>query len=306
MQKFEHPNICADGSDRASVPLKHLEILWINTGTLCNIACANCYIESTPINDRLSYITRDEVARSITGLAHHGVSPASFGITGGEPFMNPYILEILHDLLGKGGKVLLLSNAMKPLQRPHIMAGLKALSDAQKEGLTIRVSLDDATPNLHDKERGAGSFAMSCSGIEWLLHHGFQTTIAGRLWNRDERLVRENYAALFAEKNWPIDAQHRESLMLFPEMEEETDPPEITTACWGILNKSPNDIMCSNSRMLVKRAGAKGPSLVACTLLPYDERFDLGEEMGKADQAISLQHPWCASFCVLGGGACSA
>ena len=147
---------------------------------------------------------------------------------------------------------------------------------------------------------------MSCSGIEWLLHHGFQTTIAGRLWNRDERLVRENYAALFAEKNWPIDAQHRESLMLFPEMEEETDPPEITTACWGILNKSPNDIMCSNSRMLVKRAGAKGPSLVACTLLPYDERFDLGEEMGKADQAISLQHPWCASFCVLGGGACSA
>jgi len=306
LQKFEHPNTCLDGSERASVALKNLDILWVNTGTLCNIACANCYIESTPTNDRLSYITRDEVARSVQSLNDHGLTPHSFGITGGEPFMNPDILDILQDLLGSGREVLLLSNAMKPLQRPHIMEGLLALPEALRALLTIRVSLDDANPDLHDKERGAGSFAISCAGIDWLLGHGFRTTIAGRLWGRDEHAVRQSYASLFHKRGWPIDEQHRETLMLFPEMEEKTDPPEITTACWGILNKSPDEVMCASSRMLVKRAGARAPSLVACTLLPYDERFDLGQDMSNAGQKISLQHPWCASFCVLGGGACSA
>jgi hypothetical protein len=29
--------------------------------------------------------------------------------------------------------------------------------------------------------------------------------------------------------------------MLFPEMEAAPDVPEITTACWGILHKSPDE-----------------------------------------------------------------
>ena len=50
---------------------------------------------------------------------------------------------------------------------------------------------------------------------------------------------------------------------------------EITTACWGILHKSPDDVMCASSRMVVKRRGA-APSVVACTLLPYEPEFELG------------------------------
>ena len=34
------------------------------------------------------------------------------------------------------------------------------------------------------------------------------------------------------------------------------DVPEITTACWGILKKSPDSVMCASSRMVVKRKGA--------------------------------------------------
>ncbi|MBR9835934.1 MAG: radical SAM protein, partial [Alphaproteobacteria bacterium] len=43
-----------------------------------------------------------------------------------------------------------------------------------------------------------------------------------------------------------------------------------------------------------------------CTLLPYDEQFDLGQTLEDARQDVALNHPYCASFCVLGGGSCSA
>jgi hypothetical protein len=42
--KFRDPRITAKGETRAQVALTALETLWINTGTLCNITCANCYI----------------------------------------------------------------------------------------------------------------------------------------------------------------------------------------------------------------------------------------------------------------------
>ena len=93
--------------------------------------------------------------------------------------------------------------------------------------------------------------------------------------------------------------------MLFPEMDMRIDVPEITTACWGILNKSPSDVMCASSRMVVKRKGAERPAVLACTLLPYDEAFELGTTLKEAAGAVKLNHPHCAKFCVLGGASCS-
>lgn len=60
-EKFEHPIWTAKGERRAHVALSRLETLWFNTGTLCNITCQNCYIESSPRNDRLVYLTRADV-----------------------------------------------------------------------------------------------------------------------------------------------------------------------------------------------------------------------------------------------------
>ena len=54
--KFRDPDWTASGERRAQVPLQALRTLWINTGSLCNIECRNCYIESSPENDRLVYI----------------------------------------------------------------------------------------------------------------------------------------------------------------------------------------------------------------------------------------------------------
>ena len=57
--KFENPKLTAKGEDRATVSLSNPQTLWFNTGTLCNIECVNCYIESSPTNDALVYITDD-------------------------------------------------------------------------------------------------------------------------------------------------------------------------------------------------------------------------------------------------------
>jgi hypothetical protein len=96
------------------------------------------------------------------------------------------------------------------------------------------------------------------------------------------------------------------SLILFPEMNENIDVPEITPACWSILGVDPGGLMCANSRMVVKRKGAEYATVLACTLLPYDTAFEMGTSLRQATGNVKLNHPHCAKFCVLGGGSCSA
>ena len=80
----------------------------------------------------------------------------------------------------------------------------------------------------------------------------------------------------------------------------------IDMACWDILGKSPDDVMCASSRMVVKRKDAAAPAVLSCTLLPYDEAFELGASLAEAGGSVPLNHPHCAKFCVLGGASCSA
>jgi hypothetical protein len=46
--------------------------------------------------------------------------------------------------------------------------------------------------------------------------------------------------------------------------------------------------------------------VVACTLLPYDDRFELDATLAGSLGEVPLNHPHCATFCVLGGGSCIA
>jgi len=314
--KFADPDWTATGERRARVSLAALRTLWINTGSLCNITCRNCYIESSPENDRLAYITRAEAASYLDEITRDGWPVTEIGFTGGEPFMNPDILGLIEDALARGFSVLVLTNAMQPLLRPRIRDGLARLRDAYGGKLTLRVSLDHYTKALHEEERGPDTFDRTVEGIDWLAREGFALALAGRTcWGESERKARDGYAALIAGRGWPVDARDPLSLVLFPEMDERADVPEITESCWGILGKSPADVMCASSRMVVKRKGADAPVVVPCTLVPYDPGFEMGTTLADAAEAdsgmfehgaVKLCHPHCAKFCVLGGGACSA
>ena len=316
LRKFADPDWTAKGERRARVKLDTLRTLWVNTGTLCNIECRNCYIESNPENDRLAYISRAEVAAYLDEIARDGWPVTEIGFTGGEPFMNPEIIEMLGDALARGHRALVLTNAMRPMLRPRTRDGLIALRQTYGDRLVMRVSLDHYTHELHETERGEGSFAKTVEGIDWLVREGFALALAGRTcWGESEDAARAGYAELIAERRWPVDACDRAALVLFPEMDERAEVPEITESCWGILHKSPKDVMCASSRMVVKRKGAARPVVLPCTLLAYDPAFEMGATLAEAARAdggmfdhgaVKLCHPHCAKFCVLGGGSCSA
>jgi Radical SAM superfamily len=303
-RKFHDPLVTAAGDRRAQVALRELETLWFNTGTLCNLTCQNCYIESSPRNDRLAYLTRDEVAVYLDEIARENLPTTLIGFTGGEPFMNPDIIGMLHDVLSRGLCALVLTNAMRPMRR--LRPALLALRDAYGDRLTVRVSLDHYSAEVHEAERGRRSWQPTIDGLLWLARNGFAIDVAGRRFTDEaEPALREGYARLFGELKVPVDAFDPVRLMLFPEMDASRDVPEITEACWGILGKSPDSVMCASARMVVKRQGASAPSVLACTLLAYDPQFELGRSLVEASGAVALNHPHCASFCVLGGAACS-
>ncbi|MBT4739751.1 MAG: radical SAM protein, partial [Rhodospirillaceae bacterium] len=195
-EKFKDPLVTADGKSRASISLKSLDTLWINTGTLCNLTCRNCYIESSPKNDKLVYITAEDVAAYLDEIQDNNLGTEEIGFTGGEPFMNPYFPAMLDDALARGFKVTILTNAMKPMQQRR--AGLLDLQKTHGAQLVIRVSVDHYTAAVHETERGAGTWAPMIEGLRWLREHGFTLNIAGRnLTGEPEAALREGFGRMF-------------------------------------------------------------------------------------------------------------
>jgi sulfatase maturation enzyme AslB (radical SAM superfamily) len=293
--KFRDPLVTAKGEPRARVALGRLDTLWINTGTLCNLACKSCYIESSPVNDTLVYPTLAEIEPYLDEAAALGTR--EIGFTGGEPFMNREAIAMIVAALERGFEVLVLTNAMRPMRR--FEAALRALP---RERLTLRVSLDHHSAAVHEAERGPGTWSKALDGLRWLESNGFRTAIAGRqLPGESLDDARAGYAALCKSEGLAAEA----GLVLFPAMDAAADVPEITTACWDILQVAPAAMMCASSRMIVKAKGAARPHVVACTLLPYDPQFALGPTLADSAPEVSLNHPHCARFCVLGGATCS-
>ena len=307
LEKFSDPNVTAKGEARARVALTHPETLWFNTGTLCNIECVNCYIDSSPTNDALVYITADEVKDYLEQLVTRNWPVREIAFTGGEPFMNPEMIAIAECSLAAGYEVLILTNAMLPMMRKRVKQGLVALNAAYPGKLTLRISLDHFDRANHDTERGKGAFDKTLQGMNWLCDVGIRMHVAGRtVWGDSEAASRAGYSALFEQNGYDIDAFNPGVTVLFPELDERAEVPEITTACWGILDKDPDSLMCASSRMVVKRKGAPRPAVLTCTLLAYAPEFELGTTLQEAEKDVALNHPHCAKFCVLGGASCSA
>lgn len=301
---FCDPAFTVTGAPRAQVEFSGYKALWFNTGTICNLACRGCYIESSPRNDRLVYLSREEVRRYLDEASRLSNGTFEVGFTGGEPFMNPGIIGMLEDSLERGMAVVVLTNAMRPMQR--YQAELEKLHARHGERIRFRVSLDYFERSGHEDVRGPRSWKPAMAGLHWLSDGGFSVSVAARaLWGQREGDVRIGFALLFAREGLKIDADDPAQLVLFPEMDENAQATEISQSCWTKLDRSPSDLMCANSRMIIKRRGAEHPVVVACTLLPYSEAFELGATLTEAMKSVHLNHPHCSQFCILGGASCS-
>ncbi len=302
--RFASPTTTAPGEPHARVGLEGLSTLWFNTGTLCNIACTGCYIESTPRNDRLVYLARADFDRFLQEAAHAHPELREIGFTGGEPFMNAAVPGMIAAALEHGYHALVLTNALRPMQRHR--AALARLHEAHPGRLALRVSLDHHTPEAHERIRGAGTFAPALGGIAWLVETGIPTSIAARFdAGVPEAEFRAGFAALFQARSLAIDAWDPAQLVLFPELDDPSDPPEISETSWQALHSRGREVMCATSRMVVHRKGEAAPRVTACTLQPYAPGFDLGGSLAEAARPVTMNHPHCARFCVFGAASCS-
>ena len=302
--KFVDLTTTAKNEARAFVELQQLNTLWFNTGTLCNLTCKNCYIESSPTNDELIFITEEEVKVYLDEIDDLNLDTEKIAFTGGEPFLNKEIIPILELSLSRGFEVLVLTNAYRAIDRYFEM--LINLNKSFPRKLKLRVSLDHYTAEEHEKERGAKTFDRTLITIQKLVNWGFEISIAGRSLKHEPLLeALEGYQKLLENSKIPLKVEPEKNIVIFPEMSPEKDVPEITTACWDILNTSPHVQMCANERMVVRRKNSTRPVVLPCTLITYDQDFELGSTLKESFKKVYLNHPYCAQFCVLGGASCS-
>jgi len=302
--KFADPFVTAKGETRAHVTLNALKTLWVNTGTQCNLSCENCYIESSPTNDRLTYFKAEDLQGYLNEISSQNLKTEEIGFTGGEPFLNPHIIALLEMSLKQGLKTIVLTNAYRIFNRHK--SDLLQLSQTYGNQLLVRVSLDHYSQEIHEQERGVGTFLPTLKNIQWLSETGISFAVAGRsLTGEDSGECQKKYKTLFAEHKISLDCSDSEKFVVFAEMSPSDETPEITTACWDILGVKPDDIMCSSSRMVVKRKGEDKPKVLSCTLLAYDKYFELGSTLEESPKDVYLKHGFCSQFCVLGGSSCS-
>ncbi|MDQ6642453.1 MAG: radical SAM protein [Actinomycetota bacterium] len=169
--------------------------LWAYTNFDCNLACGYCCAESSP---KASARRLDvEVARSaFTEFA--GLGGRELFFTGGEPFMHPALGALVD--AGAGLERTILTNAMifgKGRRRETL--------EALDRSVVLQVSLDSATAEVHDRQRGAGSWERALAGIGLARSLGFRVRVAATLYDEDPAGVAALHQRLDIEEIAPED-----------------------------------------------------------------------------------------------------
>jgi pyruvate-formate lyase-activating enzyme len=147
--------------------------LWLYSNFDCNLACTYCCAESSPkALDRRMPV--DLARAAVTEFVADGGTEVM--ITGGEPFLHPELHQLVAEVIARV-PVTILTNAMVYL-RGNRRATLEALD---RDLVTLQISLDSATPDLHDRYRGRGSFARAREGIALARSLGFRVRIAATI-----------------------------------------------------------------------------------------------------------------------------
>jgi pyruvate-formate lyase-activating enzyme len=143
--------------------------LWLYTNFDCNLHCDYCCVRSSPkVARRELGLTR--IRRIAREAAEIGVS--EIFVTGGEPFLLADIGDILASCIA-AAPTTVLTNGMSLGERR-----LQMLRSLASDRLTLQISLDSSTPEIHDRHRGAGTWLRAWQGIERAQREGFRVRLA--------------------------------------------------------------------------------------------------------------------------------
>lgn len=149
--------------------------LWVYTNFDCNLACSYCCAESSPRADARRFGV-DLAREAFAEFADRG--GRELFLTGGEPFMHPELGELIE--AGAGLERTVLTNAMI-----FSRGRRRQMLDQIDRSVVLQVSLDSAGPELHDRQRGAGSWAKALDGIGLARSLGFRVRVAATLFDED-------------------------------------------------------------------------------------------------------------------------
>lgn len=158
--------------------------LWVYTNFSCNLACTYCCAESSPkATPRLLGV---DVAREAFAQ-FSAMGGREVLLTGGEPFLHPDLGDLV--AAAEGLERTVLTNAMV-----FGRGARRETLEAMDRSVLLQVSLDSATAEIHDRQRGRGSFDRALAGIGQARASGFRVRVAATMWDEDP----EGVAALHA------------------------------------------------------------------------------------------------------------
>jgi organic radical activating enzyme len=165
--------------------------LWLYTNFDCNLSCDYCCSQSSPraAARRLPVDVARRACEEFAGLGGREVL-----LTGGEPFLAPDLGELV-GAAARWVPVTILTNAMV-FSRGARRRTLESLDPSE---VTMQVSLDSGTPELHDRHRGRGSFERARAGIELLRSLGFRVRVAATVDEDDASEERSLHVLLDAD-----------------------------------------------------------------------------------------------------------
>jgi MoaA/NifB/PqqE/SkfB family radical SAM enzyme len=143
--------------------------VWLYANYHCNLACSYCLTESSPRSDRrtLDSVTMLEVAAQAADLGFTGL-----GVTGGEPFLLPWLPETVSAMADRLPIVVLTNGTLfagdrieraAPLARPEV---------------AVQISLDSHLPDVNDMARGPDNFVKVVEAVPRLVAMGVRVRIA--------------------------------------------------------------------------------------------------------------------------------
>jgi pyruvate-formate lyase-activating enzyme len=143
--------------------------LWLYTNFDCNLRCDYCCVRSSPkaLRRALGLGRIKQIAKEVAELGVREIF-----VTGGEPFLLPNIDETLL-ACAAAAPTTVLTNGMLLVGRR-----LDMLRTLPRDRITLQISLDSPTPELHDRHRGRGTWARALRGIENARSAGFRVRLA--------------------------------------------------------------------------------------------------------------------------------
>jgi sulfatase maturation enzyme AslB (radical SAM superfamily) len=279
------------------VPLRALDVLWFQVaGTLCNLACRHCLVSSSPTNRTHEMMTLEQVRPHLEQGARLGVKEYYF--TGGEPFLNPEMEDILSETLRFGPATVLTNGLRLDAAR---CSRLRRLAARSAYSLDLRVSLDGHDAVTNDAVRGGGTFARVLQALHELARAGFDpvVTVTAACDGAASGEGRTRLLGLLRQHG--IEKPRLKILPLFrigAEVRRSRPYEGWQRLAAGDLAATGTDhLQCSSSRMVTSQG------VWVCPILVNEPAARMGEALGDALDAFTLSHSACWT-CHVEGATC--